>query len=94
MGHRAGDGAQMAWIELVELGAQLTAKPKGKGKELPAPKERPVPAERPAKKEEVRAEPEPEKKPTKSKQKPDKPEEKKPGFVDGLRKFFKRRDNP
>ena len=33
MGHRAGDGAEMAWIELVELGAPLTAKPKGKGKE-------------------------------------------------------------
>ena len=93
LGHRAGDGAEMAWIELVELGAQLTAKPKGKGKEE---KQRPAPpVERPAKKEEVRAEPEPEKKPSKSKQEPAKPEQKKPtSFVDGLRKLFKRRDNP
>lgn len=41
LGHRAGDGADMAWIELVELGAKFQAKPKGKeakGKEKPKAK--------------------------------------------------------
>ena len=95
-GSRPGDGARMAWIELVELGTQIKEKPKGKAakgekpapavvKEKPPVKEKPVPPpvrEKPAAKEE------PQKKPVK-------PEEKKPGkFIDGLRKFFKRRDNP
>ena len=71
-GTRAGDGAAMAWIELVELGIKPVSKPKGKEKEE---KEKPV-----KKKEEVRAEPEPEKKPK--------------NFIGGLRKFFRRRDNP
>ena len=29
-GNRAGDAAEMAWIELVELGTQINPKPKGK----------------------------------------------------------------
>lgn len=99
-GTRAGDGAAMAWIELVELGIPLTPKPKAKGKEekaqKPAVKELPAPKKE--KKEEVRTE-EPEaekKKPAKPKQEFPKPEDKKKptGFVDGLRKLFKRRDNP
>jgi len=96
LGHRAGDGASMAWIELVELGIKSTAKPKGKGREEKAQKpavatqELPAPKGRP----EVKAsEPEPEGE--KKKQKPSKPKPESPkGFIDGLRKFFKRRDNP
>ena len=95
-GNRAGDGAAMAWIELVELGAQITEKPKAKTaresrtapavvKEKPPMKEKPV---LPVVREKPAAKEEPQKKPVK-------PEEKKPGkFIDGLRKFFKRRDNP
>ncbi len=96
-GNRAGDGARMAWIELVELGVQLKEKPKSKTakeerlrqQEEAAPrasaqktdvKERPAVKEKPAEKP-LSA---PEKKPAK-------PEQKKPGFVDGLRKFFKPR---
>jgi large subunit ribosomal protein L17 len=78
-GTRAGDGARMAWIELVELGTQLKEKPKGKTAKEEKPASPPV-REKPAAKEE------PQKKPVK-------PEEKKPGkFIDGLRKFFKRRE--
>ena len=95
-GSRPGDGARMAWIELVELGTQIAEKTKPKTaketrpavKGKPSSKERPsVVKERPA--PEVSEEPAaaPEKKPAK-------PEQKKPGFVDGLRKFFRRRDNP
>lgn len=81
-GNRAGDGARMAWIELVELGTQITEKPKPKtAKEAKKPA---VVKERPA-----------EKLPAAPEKKPAKLEQKKPrGFVDGLRKFFKRRDNP
>lgn len=57
LGHRAGDGADMAWVELVELGARFTVKPKDKaakeGKEKPAAKGKASPAvkEKPAAKE-------------------------------------------
>ena len=101
-GTRAGDGAQMAWIELVELGAQIKEKSKPKTakeaktavKERPAPKtpvkERPAPAkEKPAPAPESAEKP-----PAAPEKKPAKPEQKKPSFVDGLRKFFKNpRDN-
>lgn len=92
-GNRAGDGARMAWIELVELGAKITEKSKPKTakeaktvvKEKPASKEKPsVVKERPAPESAEKPASAPEKKPAK-------PEQKKPGFVDGLRKFFKPR---
>ena len=96
LGHRAGDSAEMAWIELVELGDRLKAKPKSKAareeKERPVAKGKPATAVKenplPEKEKPPVAKEEPEKKPAK-------PEEKKPrSFVDGLRKFFKGRDNP
>ena len=105
-GNRAGDGARMAWIELVELGTKITEKSKPKTakeaktavKEKPAPKEKPaVVKERPAP---VKERPSPiaesSEKPVAPEKKPAKPENKKPeGFVDGLRKLFKRRgDRP
>jgi large subunit ribosomal protein L17 len=106
-GNRAGDGAAMAWIELVELGAQLKEKSKSKtskearprqGEAAPrasaqktAVKEKPaVVKERPSPAPETSEKP-----PAAPEKRPAKPEQKKPsGFVDGLRKFFKRRDNP
>ncbi len=104
-GTRAGDGAAMAWIELVELGTQLKEKPKTAKEEKQAVKERlrkeeaaprasaqkPVVRERPAPVKE-RPAPEVSEKPSSApEKKPAKPEQKKPGFVDGLRKFFKPR---
>ncbi|MDO8729822.1 MAG: 50S ribosomal protein L17 [Candidatus Omnitrophota bacterium] len=96
-GNRHGDGAKMAWIELVELGAQIKekSKPKTSAKEKPASREKPsVVKERPAP---VKEKPAPapevsEKPPPAPGKKPAKPEQKKPNFVDGLRKFFKPRD--
>ncbi len=84
-GNRHGDGAKMAWIELVELGTQIKekSKPKTSVKEKPAaPKGKPAPETL-------------EKPPAAPEKKPAKPEQKKPeSFVDGLRKLFKRRNNP
>lgn len=76
-GNRHGDGAKMAWIELVELGTPIKEKSKPKtSKQKPAPETL-------------------EKPPAAPERKPAKPEQKKPGgFIDGLRKFFKRRNNP
>lgn len=93
-GNRSGDGAEMAWIELVELKAKetKTQKPASVKEKPPVTREKPSVRQKPE-------EPAPErtKKPAVSaEKKPAKPEEKKPrGFIDGLRKFFKRRgDNP
>ena len=100
-GTRAGDRAQMAWIELVELGTQIKEKsapktskeaktvlkekpaaPRASAQKPPVAKERPSPAPETS-----------EKPPVVPEKKPAKPEQKKPSFVDGLRKFFKPRDN-
>jgi len=93
-GHRAGDGASMAWIELVELGARFKEKAKAKAEKSGPAKGKPaVTRERPGVKQkpEEQAPERTEKPATPSEKKPAKPEEKKPrGFVDGLRKFFKR----
>jgi large subunit ribosomal protein L17 len=95
-GNRHGDGAKMAWIELVELGTPVKEKSKPKtskkGKPVAPPKQKPVGVkERPAPDKggpSPASETSPEKKPAK-------PEQKKPeSFVDGLRKLFKRRNNP
>ncbi len=98
-GYRAGDSAEMAVIELVELAPEQKAEPKGKEKKekklKPAGKEKEEkPAEKPPKKEPA-AETKPETEPaTPPKAKTSEPQERPKGFVDGLRKFFKRRDNP
>ena len=93
-GHRAGDGAQMAWIELVELGDQFKEKLKAKGaksEKQPSVKEKPTVKQRPEDPVPERTE----KPAALPEKKPAKPEQKKPrSFVDGLRKFFKPRDNP
>lgn len=70
-GTRAGDGASLAVVELVELGDQpkppVSDKPKVEKPRVEHPRT----------------------------QAQEKPKEKKPrGFMDNLRKFFKRRDNP
>ncbi len=81
-GYRAGDGASMSVLELVEIPAPKEKKPKKPAAEVSAPKpEKPV---KEAKKPEERKPESPKKK----------PEEKKPeGFFEGLRKFFKK-DRP
>lgn len=95
-GNRHGDGAKMAWIELVELGIQIKEKSKPKTAKEAKPareaktivKEKPaVPKERPSSAPETLEKP-----PAAPEKKPAKPEQKKPSFVDGLRKFFKPRD--
>ncbi len=77
-GFRAGDAARMAWLELTEK----------------APEERP----KEAKKGKAPSKPPPETKraPEKPKERPAAPAEKKkpPSFFEGLRKLFKRKDNP
>ena len=97
-GFRAGDGASMAILELVELSPERT-RPKPK-----AQTERPkaVPTEAPPKPKPERKAPEPKPKaagppvspaPSRGAQAPQ--EKPKPrGFIEGLRKFFKRRQNP
>ena len=90
-GNRHGDGAKMAWIELVELGIQIKekSKPKTSVKGKPVSKEKPT-KERPSPAPETSEKP-----PAVPEKKPAKPEQKKPdSFVDGLRKLFKRRNNP
>ncbi len=84
-GYRAGDGASLAVVELVELAPELREKekPKKMEKKEPEPKEKPKPKEEPKASEPKRAEP--------KKTEPGKAEPKKPkGFVDGLRKFFRK----
>lgn len=97
-GFRAGDAAQMALLELVELAPEkkTPVKEKGKGKEKtqrPKKEEHPKPkqpeAERTAELE-APARKAPEAKPGKQAEK----EKKTGGFIEGLRRFFKRRDNP
>ena len=95
-GFRAGDSASMSLLELVELAPEkkTPVKEKGKGKEKPAkgsgapvaPKEE---VKRPKKEEHKTKEPE-EAKPEKQAEK----EKKTGGFIEGLRGFFKHRDNP
>lgn len=80
-GYRSGDGACMAVLELVEY--QPKAKPTAKEKEKEKPKVRP---EKP-RVEEKKAQPE---RPLK----PEPKEEKPKGFLEGLRKLFRRRENP
>ncbi len=107
-GYRVGDGASLAILELVELAPDLK-KPREKGKEkekaerpkLKVREEEVRPEERPAptpKQKEERP-PQPEKK-EKQPEKPKRPEatekkelEKPKGFIDGLRRFF-RKDRP
>ena len=104
-GHRAGDGAEMAWIELVELKAKPEGKPKERGKKEERTPEKEKPKDRPVKREEVRVrEPKPAtaeepakpemKEPSETQKQLKKPKDQDPGFIGGLRKFFKRRDNP
>ena len=100
LGHRHGDGASMAVLELVELAPEKKETRKLKEKESPkaarveeAPEAAPTrPSEAPKKTLEV---PRPEKpKLGKSKKDKGKKEEEKPrGFLDGLRRFFKK-DRP
>lgn len=90
-GHRPGDGASLAILELTELAApRLKEKPasaKEKAAALP-PKEKQPTAERPAEKTKA---PEPTKRqPLRPKAvKTDQKEKKQAGFLQGLRKFFK-----
>ena len=79
-GSRTGDGAATAVLELVERAAQTKEKPKAKQPVAlqPMPPAPPVEKLRPA-----------EKKVEKPEREPEKPK----GFVDGLRKFFKK-DRP
>ena len=105
-GHRNGDAAAMAVLELVELAPEKKSKPqeKGKQKEKPAkagapPKEeqrRPKNEEAPRQKPEASHPPEPpaRKAPEVKPGKEPKKEQKPGGFIEGLRGFFKRRDNP
>ncbi len=94
-GNRPGDGASMAVLELVELAPTLKKgkAPKAKEKEprvveelAPPEKTRP-PKEAPAPPRQAAVPPKPEK------PKKEKKEEKPKGFLDGLRKFFKK-DRP
>lgn len=68
-GHRNGDAAAMAVLELVE-----PSKPKPASAHPPKPSERKAPGPKP--------------------EKDQKKEQKPHGFIEGLRRFFKRRDNP
>ena len=86
-GYRSGDGASLAVIELVELAPEfqlkeLKEKEKTKKKE-PEPKEKREPREEPKASEPKKAE---SKKAEPGKAEPEKPK----GFIDGLRKFFKK----
>lgn len=85
-GHRNGDAAAMAVLELVELAPEKKSKPKEKGKERPAKAAAP---EAPKPKPAAAHPPEPP-----AKKAPEKKERKPGGFIEGLRGFFKRRDNP
>ena len=96
-GHRNGDAAAMAVLELVELAPEKKSKPKEKGKEKEkpakpeqqrpaAPKPKPAATHPPESSERKAPEPKPEK--------GHKKEQKPSGFIEGLRGFFKRRDNP
>ena len=91
-GHRGGDGASMAVLELVELAPekkQLKLKTKKEKQPKGSPEAPKPPAEKPRPKP-----PEPkEEKPRLEKPKPEKPEQKPKGFLEGLRKFFKK-DRP
>ncbi|MBI3322332.1 MAG: 50S ribosomal protein L17 [Candidatus Omnitrophica bacterium] len=96
-GHRSGDAAAMAVLELVELAPEKKTKPKGKEKEKPVKGTAPA---APAKKEEPKREepkrPKREEAPKPEAAHPAEPQPKKApgGFIEGLRGFFKRRDNP
>ena len=85
-GFRAGDAAQMSLLELVELAPEKKGPVKGKEKEktgraaAPPPKPKEPEAAKPDKQTEK------DKQTDKNKQTG--------GFIKGLRKFFKRRDNP
>ncbi len=84
-GFRSGDGASLAVIELVELAPDLVHKEKEKDKarKEPGPKEKQKPKEESKASEPKKTEP--------KKSEPEKAEPEKPkGFVDGLRKFFKK----
>ncbi|MBI3323084.1 MAG: 50S ribosomal protein L17 [Candidatus Omnitrophica bacterium] len=90
-GHRNGDAAAMAVLELVELAPEKKSKPKEKGKE----KERPArpAAPEPPKPRPTAAPPPKAPAPKAPEAKPEEPKGKKPGgFIEGLRGFFRRRD--
>ena len=101
--YRAGDGASLAIVELVELSPEKKEKPKEKGREKIRREIREKPKTKPT--EEKKAQPEPKRPkllteappetPSKPKAAPapsEKPEEKekKKGFIEGLRKFFRK----
>ena len=99
-GYRSGDGASLAILELVERPGEITPPEKPKGKEKEKPKARP---EKP-KVQEKKVQPE---RPAPPKPREERPpswkgevpgqrskEEKAKGFIDGLRRFFRRRENP
>jgi len=87
-GFRSGDGASLAVIELVELAPELQLKEKEKIKKERTP-EKPGKTEKIEKKEEPKASELKKVEPKNSE--PKKTETEKPkGFVDGLRKFFKK----
>ncbi len=85
-GYRSGDGASLAILELVERPGEITPPEKPKGKEKPKPRpEKPKVQEK-----KVQPERPPQPRPREEKA----PPEKRKGFIDGLRKFFRRRENP
>ena len=105
-GHRAGDGASLAVVELVELApdlkkpkaekAKVAEAPKPKGKEVPeVPSKAPMPEAPPTKVSEKPKSERPQKpaKPEKlgKPERPKKEEAKPKGFLEGLRRFFKGR---
>jgi len=75
-GFRTGDGAEMAFIELVERAPEEKPKPRAEVKPQPPPPGVPLRKEAPVE------------------GRPKLAEKKHRGFLDGLRRFFKRRDNP
>ncbi len=91
-GNRNGDAAAMAVLELVELAPEKKSKPQEKGKRREKPAKAAAPdapvKEAPKPKPAAAHPPEP---PAK---KVPKKERKPGGFIEGLRGFFKRRDNP
>ena len=92
--HRLGDGASMAVLELVEHAPQKEKKPKVKEKRAavpPAPSVPKAPEGVPPKAPQ-KEEPKP-KVSEKPKPRAEKPEKKPKGFLDGLRRFFKK-DRP
>ena len=103
LGFRPGDRASLAVIELTELSPELKEEKKQKGKKEERPKAASPKAVKTAEPEAPKKPAKPEPKPKESaaekpelkqkKEQPESEEQKKKGFIGGLRKFFKK-DNP